>query len=73
MLTVHFSQVNHKLQQHHFSDRLSTLATCFWPIRCSVVSFDVRVRTSAKKSPPVTWDPLTLSVKLGAESCGPGD
>ena len=38
-----------------------------------MVSFDVTVLTSAKKSPPVTWDPLTLSVKLGGESCGPGD
>lgn len=73
MFTVHFSKVNHKFQQHHFSDRLSTLAPYFWPIRCFVVSFDVRVLTSAKKSPSVTWDPLTLSVKLGAESCGPGD
>lgn len=38
-----------------------------------MVSFNVRVLTRAKKSPPVTWDLLTLSVKLGAESWGPGD
>lgn len=38
----------------------------------SVVSFDVRVQTRTKKSPPVTCNPLTLSVKLGADSWRPG-
>lgn len=36
-----------------------------------MVSFSVRVLTRAKNSPRVTWDLLTLSVKLGAESWGP--
>lgn len=38
-----------------------------------MVSFDAAVLTRAKKSPSVTWDLLTLSVKLGAESWRPGE
>lgn len=46
---------------------LSTLVHFFYSIGCSVVSFDSAVLTRAKKSPSVTWDLLTLSVKLGVE------
>lgn len=39
------------------------------PWGSSVVSYGVRLLTRTKKSPPVTCDPLTGSVKLGAKSC----